>query len=116
VNAGRVVGSGYPSHLMVNDANMHLTGGISGQSAITKFDNVDLLDCTITKPASCIYDPDRANLVVDESIYTGAVVITANSALVSVEDITSLIDEYLEPDSDITVEDITNLIDRYLEQ
>lgn len=116
VNAGRVVGSGYPSHLMVNDANMHLTGGISGQSAITKFDNVDFVDCTITKPASCIYDPDRANLVVDESIYTGAVVITANSALVSVEDITSLIDEYLEPDSDITVEDITNLIDRYLEQ
>jgi hypothetical protein len=36
--------------------------------------------------------------------------------VVSVEDITNLIDRYLNSDGEITVEDITNLIDKYLAQ
>lgn len=43
-------------------------------------------------------------------------IVMHNYAAVSVEDITELIDRYLEPGSTITVEDITNLIDLYLEQ
>ncbi|MBQ9363036.1 MAG: hypothetical protein IJT97_06395 [Bacteroidaceae bacterium] len=117
VNAGRVVGSNSGGNLFVEGANLHLTGGTSGQSAISKFENVLLDGCAITSPASCIYDPDTKSLLVDGSVYTGAVDITAfGGSVISVEDITALIDQYLESDSDITVEDITNLIDRYLEQ
>jgi hypothetical protein len=35
---------------------------------------------------------------------------------VTVEDITNLIDRYLNSDGEITLEDITNLIDQFLEQ
>lgn len=41
---------------------------------------------------------------------------TISPPLISVEDITSLIDRYLEPGSTVQLIDITNLIDRYLEQ
>ncbi|MBQ9641067.1 MAG: hypothetical protein IJV06_05860 [Bacteroidaceae bacterium] len=117
VNAGRLVGSNNGGYLWVEHADLHLTGGTSGQSAISKFELVGLDGCAITSPVSCIYDPDARNLLVDGSVYTGAVDITAyTEPVISVEDITALIDQYLEPDSDITIEDITNLIDRYLEQ
>ena len=42
--------------------------------------------------------------------------IVLRDEMVSVDDITELIDRYLEPGSNITIEDITNLIDLYLEQ
>ena len=42
--------------------------------------------------------------------------IVLRDEMVSVEDITELIDRYLEPGSTITIEDITDLIYLYLEQ
>ena len=49
---------------------------------------------------------------VDGSIYNGEIII--EPVPVTVEDITILIDRYLNSEKEITVEDITNLIDEYL--
>ncbi len=71
----------------------------------------------ILQPADCIYENLQLLHAADHTPYSQAVAeITVKPIKISVEDITRLIDMYLEPYSNITVEDITNLIDRYLEQ
>ncbi len=73
-------------------------------------------DYEILQPEDCIYD----NLQLTDKSGTpynqATVEVVVKAAKISVDDITRLIDMYLEPYSNITVQDITDLIDRYLEQ
>ena len=61
------------------------------------------------KPTSMGYVYDKDGNRITEGF-------TISPSIVSVEDITLLIDRYLEPGSTVQLIDITNLIDRYLEQ
>ena len=86
----------------ITRANVHLLGNNSGNPTINGFSSFNTYYAEIITP-----DPYFIG-------YTGEIVV--KSERISVEDITRLIDEYLEPDSHVTVQDITDLIDRYLEQ
>ena len=73
-------------------------------------------DYEILQPEDCIYDNLQLTNEVGTPYNQATVEVVVKAAKISVDDITRLIDMYLEPYSNITVQDITDLIDRYLEQ
>ena len=72
----------------------------------------------VLQPEDCAYNTETYQLcdATGAPIHNTVAEIIMKPARITVEDITRLIDMYLEPDSDITILDITRLIDRYLEQ
>ncbi len=105
--------------LTISNANVQLEGNYTyfgtQYTAIEGFDNLTLDYVEFVQPIINIYyEPTiwRCMRTIVASKYYGDVEIVP--IRVTVEDITNLIDRYLEGEADITVEDITNLIDRYL--
>ena len=99
------------SFLTIDQATVKLSEGL------TKFNDVLLEGVYITSPSGAYYDTRRRCLVDEDGnqITTGCL-ISPKEYLVTLDDITLLIDRYLEPGSTVQLIDITNLIDRYLEQ
>ncbi|MBQ9363003.1 MAG: hypothetical protein IJT97_06215 [Bacteroidaceae bacterium] len=75
-------------------------------------------DYEIVQPDDASYDVLNSQItdVTGAPLSNTVLEVVVKPSKITLEDITNLIEMYLEPYSNITVEDITNLIDRYLEQ
>ncbi|MBR2153989.1 MAG: hypothetical protein IJ901_05185 [Bacteroidaceae bacterium] len=102
------------SYLNISHSNIDVS---ASSVVLGDFRTLALASCYLTAPAGAsIQNGSVVDASGNQIAGQRVVISTEQSLVISVEDITRLIDEYLTPNSSVTLGDITDLIDRYLEQ